>query len=68
MSNKNHSQKQLSQNIFTEEDEESDPEHCDEYEESLGDSTENKGRQSISEMVTMHKLHTIKTINKRITS
>jgi hypothetical protein len=67
MTHKNYSQKQISVKAFTEE-EESDPEHCDEYEESLGDSTENKGRQSIADMVTKHKLHMTKNINKKMIS
>ncbi len=55
----------LNVNSFGEEsDSDPDPDYCDEYEESLGDSTEPKGRQSIAEMVTMHKLNTTKTIVK----
>lgn len=40
----------------------SNHDYCDEYEESLGDSEEYNGRQSVAEMVTMHKLNTTKTI------
>ena len=57
------SPKQISLKNFTEE-EESDPDYWDEYEESLGDSVEFRGRQSIAEMVTMHKLNATKTILK----
>lgn len=60
-----HGQKHI---LLTEGDEDSDFDHGDEYEESIGDSAEHKGRQSIAEMVTLHKLHTATPISSKMRS
>lgn len=43
-------------------EEDSDIDHWDEFEESFWDIAEPERRQSVAEMVTMHKLNTTKTI------
>jgi hypothetical protein len=48
------------------EDDNSEFDQCDEYEESVGDSTERQKRPSIAEMVTRHKLHTATPISAKI--
>jgi hypothetical protein len=48
------------------EDDNSEFDQWDEYEESVGDSTERQKRPSIAEMVTRHKLHTATPISAKI--
>lgn len=55
--------REISLKTFNDEESDfSDADNCDEYDESLEDLTEIKGRHSIANMVTMHKLN----INKAI--
>jgi hypothetical protein len=52
--------------MTTEEEDDSEFDHGDEIEESVGDSAHDLGRQSISEMVTRHKLHTSTPISDKV--
>lgn len=59
--------KESPKGAFTEEDD-SEFDHGDEFEESIGTSTERRNRQSIAEMVTLHKLNTATPISAKLHS
>lgn len=50
----------------TEEEIESDPDHGDEFEDSVGDSADLGKRQSIADMIMKHKLQTAQPISAKI--